>query len=172
MNERLILMGVIGKPHGVRGHLRVNTFTEDPDALERYPLTDRTGRRFTLAWVHGTVAALTELTARGPVAVADRNAAETLTNVELFVPRSALPEPEDDEFYLADLIGLQAKSPVGEALGTITAVHDYGAGPSLEISPGPLLVPFTRAAVPAVNLAAGEVTIDPPAEIPAESPET
>jgi len=168
VNARLILMGVIGKPHGVRGLVRVNAFTEDPDALAEYPLTDRTGRRFSLEWQHDNVAQLTELTPSGPRPVTSRNAAEKLTNTELFAPRDALPAPEEDEFYLADLIGLAAQSATGEKFGTITAVHDYGGGASLEIAPGALLIPFTRAAVPEIDLTAGQVTIIPPSEVTAE----
>ncbi len=158
-------MGVIGKPHGVRGHLRVNSFTEDPDALAQYPLTDRAGRRFLLEWVHGNVAQLSELTPKGPRVITDRNEAERLNLTELFAPRSALPAPEAEEFYLADLIGLAAIGEAGEKLGTISAVHDYGGGASLEITPGSLLVPFTRAAVPVIDIAAGRVTVIPPAEV-------
>jgi len=164
MTERLILMGVIGKPHGVRGLVRVNAFTDDPEALADYPLQDKNGRRYMITWVNGNVAQLSELTASGRRDIADRNEAERLTNMELFAPRSALPETEDEEFYLADLIGLAARSETGEAIGTIAAVHDYGGGTSLEIAPGALLVPFTKVAVPEINLRAGHVTIIPPAE--------
>ncbi len=157
-------MGVIGKPHGVRGLVRVNAFTDDPDALADYPLQDKNGRRYMITWVTGNVAQLSELTASGRQDIADRNEAERLTNTELFAPRSALPETEDEEFYLADLIGLAAQTETGEAIGTIAAVHDYGGGTSLEIAPGALLVPFTKAAVPEINLHAGHVTIIPPAE--------
>ncbi len=157
-------MGVIGKPHGVRGLVRVNAFTDDPDALADYPLQDKNGRRYMITWVTGNVAQLSELTASGRQDIADRNEAERLTNTELFAPRSALPETEDEEFYLADLIGLAAQTETGEAIGTIAAVHDYGGGTSLEIAPGALLVPFTKAAVPEINLRAGHVTIIPPAE--------
>jgi 16S rRNA processing protein RimM len=164
VTERLILMGVIGKPHGVRGLVRVNAFTEDPDALCNYPLVDKTGRRFTLDWVNGGAAQLTERTAAGPRKITTRNEAERLTNLELFAPRSVLPAPDEEEFYLADLIGLTARNESGTTLGTITAVHDYGAGTSLEIAPGALLVPFTKHAVPVVDIAAGHVVINPPAE--------
>jgi len=159
--EKLILMGVIGRPHGVRGLLRVNAFTEDPEALADYPLVDKTGRRFTLEWISDNIAQLTENGRK----IIDRNAAERLTNTELFAPRSALPEAEDEEFYLADLIGLQARDAAGAVLGTVAAVHDYGGGTSLEITPGAVLVPFTRAAVPVVDLTAGHVVVSPPAEI-------
>jgi 16S rRNA processing protein RimM len=157
-------MATIGKPHGVRGLVRVNAYTEDGQALTDYPLTDRQGRRFTIEWVNEPVARLTELTPSGPRVIADRNQAEKLTNLELFSPRSALPETEEEEFYLADLIGLSAKSGDGQVLGTIAAVHDYGGGTSLEIAPGALLVPFTKAAVPVIDISGGLVVINPPAE--------
>lgn len=153
-------MGVIGRPHGVRGLVRVNAYTEDPDALAAYALTDKTGRRFGLTWVSGNVAQLS-LDGRP---ITDRAEAERLTNTELFAPRAALPAAEEDEFYLADLIGLAARNEAGAPLGTIAAVHDYGGGVSLEIHPGALIVPFTRAAVPVVDLAAGYAVVDPPAE--------
>ena len=107
-------MGVIGKPHGVRGLVRVNTFTEDPQALADYaPLVDKAGRKFDLEWVGENIAQLVEMTAAGPRKVTDRNAAERLTNTELFAPRSALPEAAEEEFYLADLIGLAARDASG-----------------------------------------------------------
>jgi 16S rRNA processing protein RimM len=160
-------MGVIGKPHGVRGLVRVNAYTEDPEALANYaPLVDRSGRKFALEWVSENIAQLTELNPAGPRKLADRTAAERLTNTELFAPRSALPEAGDEEFYLADLIGLQVRDTSGAQLGKITAVHDYGGGPSLEITGTgePLLVPFTKAAVPVVDLETGQITVQPPPE--------
>jgi 16S rRNA processing protein RimM len=167
VTDRLILMGVIGKPHGVRGLVRVNSFADEADSLAAYPLVDRAGRRFALTWRHDNVAQLSEVTPRGPRLITDRTEAETLTNLELFTPRAALPEPEAEEFYLSDLIGLKAKSATGAELGTIAAVHDYGGGSSLEIMPGSLLVPFTRAAVPVVDVAAGHVVVIPPVEVTA-----
>jgi 16S rRNA processing protein RimM len=165
VDDRLILMGVIGRPHGVRGLVRVNAFTADPQALADYPLIDSAGRRFNLEWVGGGVARLTELTAAGARAIADRDAAERLVNTELHTPRSALRPADDDEFYLADLVGLTARDADGATIGRIAAVHDYGGGASLEIAPGGTLVPFTREAVPVVDVAGGHVTVIPPAEI-------
>ncbi len=104
------------------------------------------------------------------VKVADRAAAEKLTNTRLYVERERLPEPEPDEFYLADLVGLAACDAAGAGFGTVTAVHDYGAGVSLEIGregAPPLLVPFTRAAVPEVDVARGRVVVAPPEELDA-----
>jgi 16S rRNA processing protein RimM len=102
------------------------------------------------------------------VKVADRTAAEKLTNTKLFIDRSALPPPEEDEFYLADLMGLKVVDPDGKPLGTVAVVHDYGAGASLEIErPGaaPLLLPFTAACVPTVDIAGGRLVAVLPAEI-------
>jgi len=167
MDDRLILMGVIGRPHGVRGLVRVNAYTEDPGALAEYaPLIDRTGRKFELEWVSENIAQLTEITAAGPRRISDRNEAERLTNTELFAPRSALPEAEDGEFYLADLVGLAARNAAGADIGKVIAVHDYGGGVSLEIGGAgtPLLVPFTRQAVPVVDVSSGHLIVDPPAE--------
>jgi 16S rRNA processing protein RimM len=159
-----ILLGVIGRAHGVRGLVRVTSHTADPADLTAYgPLTDERGRRFTLRWQADGVAAVSELVGDAAVKVTDRSAAERLTNTRLYIDRSALPPAEEDEFYLADLIGLQAVDGQGRALGTITTVHDYGAGTSLEI--GPLLIPFTKACVPVVDLEAGRVTIVKPDEI-------
>jgi 16S rRNA processing protein RimM len=160
-------MGVIGRPHGVRGLVRVNAYTEDPGALADYaPLIDRTGRKFDLEWVSENIAQLSEITAAGPRRISDRNEAERLTNTELFAPRSALPEAEEEEFYLADLVGLAARNAAGADIGKVIAVHDYGGGVSLEIggSGTPLLVPFTRQAVPVVDVSSGHVIVDPPAE--------
>lgn len=165
MDDRLILMGVIGKPHGVHGQLRVNVFAEEPEALETYTLTDRKGRQFALEWAHENVASLSEITAAGKRRIIDRNEAETLVNVELFTPRSALPETEEEEFYLTDLIGLEARDETGKAVGKVTNVLDYGAGASLELAPGGILLPFTKACVPSVNIGSGFVVVVPPVEV-------
>jgi 16S rRNA processing protein RimM len=158
-----IQMGVIGRPHGVRGLLHVHSFAEDPASLAQYGvLTDDRGRQFSLSWKSEGVAELTEHVDGAKRAVRDREAAEQLVNVRLFVPRDRLPAPAEDEFYLADLVGRDAVGADGAPLGRIEFVHDYGAGASLEI--GPLLVPFTKACVPNVDLAAGQVTVVPPAE--------
>ena len=169
-----VLLGVLGRPHGVRGLMHVLSHTDPPDALAEYGVLETAdGRRFTLAWRGPGLAALTEQTASGPRPVADRDAAEALVNASLFVPRDRLPAPEADEFYLADLVGLAARDAAGAALGRIAAVHDYGAGASLEVhrdGAAPLLVPFTRAAVPEVDLAAGVVVLAPPSVVDARTP--
>lgn len=167
MDGRLILMGVIGKPHGVRGQVRVNVFAAEPEALETYTLTDRKGRKFVLEWAHENVASLSEITPGGKRRITDRNEAETLTNAELFVPRTELPETGAEEFYLADLIGLEARDEAGKAIGKVANVLDYGAGVSLELLPGGFLVPFTKACVPTVSVGGGFVTVIPPVEVEA-----
>ncbi|HET9148213.1 MAG TPA: ribosome maturation factor RimM [Acetobacteraceae bacterium] len=172
MDERLILMGVVGKAHGIRGAVRVTSYTEDPRSLAAYPLTDGKGRHFRLEWQADGVARLAEVVDGAERWVQDRNAAERLTNMPLYTPRHALPDADEDEFYLTDLIGLKAVDEAGAAIGAIAAVHDYGAGASLEISgeAGMVIVPFTREVVPVVDLKAGYVTIRPPAETRVEPP--
>jgi 16S rRNA processing protein RimM len=166
--ERRILLGVIGRAHGVRGLVRITSYADD---LTGYgPLNDANGRRFVLRWRGEGVAEIAELVGGAEVKVADRAAAERLTNTRLYVDRDRLPEPREDEFYLADLIGLAAFDAAGRRLGPVIAVHDYGAGASLEIEQDtgpPLLVPFTRASVPAVDIAAGTIAVDPPDEVSA-----
>jgi 16S rRNA processing protein RimM len=162
-----ILMGVIGRPHGVRGLVRVHSYTAEPADLSAYgALHDEKGRQFALAWRGEGIAELVELRGGVRVPVNDRNAAARLTNLRLYISRDRLPPPEADEFYLADLIGLEAVASAGP-VGRVVAVHDYGAGASLEIErpdASPLLVPFTRASVPEVDIAAGRVIVDPPHE--------
>jgi 16S rRNA processing protein RimM len=165
--DERILMGVIGRPHGVRGLVHVQSFTADPDALADYGvLEDARGRTFTLSWQSEGVARLAERIGGRDVPVADRTAAAALTNTRLYVPRSALPAAEEDEYYLTDLIGLRAETAAGAVLGRVAIVHDYGAGTSLEITPEPagpaLILPFTARAVPVVDVAGGRIVVDPP----------
>jgi 16S rRNA processing protein RimM len=166
MPEQRILLGVIGRPHGVRGLVRVTSHTADPADLTAYgPLSDDKGRRFVLRWRGKGVAELEAQVGGAAVKIADRTAAEKLTNTRLYVDRVQLPEPDADEFYLADLIGMAATDAAGRVLGKVAMVHDYGAGASLEIvrdGASPVLVPFTRAAVPEVDVARGRVTVVPP----------
>ncbi len=173
MPEHRILLGVIGRPHGVRGLVHVTSHTADPAAVAGYgPLSDDVGRRFTLAWKGEGVAELREDRGGVWVRITDRDAAARLANVPLYVERDTLPEPEQDEFYLADLIGLQAIDAEGAVRGTVVGVHDYGAGASLEITRegASLLVPFTRTAVPEVDVSGGRITIVPATEVDAEPP--
>ena len=158
-----ILMGVVGRPFGVRGLVHVTSYTADPADLAAYgPLHDPAGHAWTLAWKQDGVAEL-----RGPNGpVRDRTTAETLVNTRLYLDRDRLPAPQDDEFYLADLIGLSAAREDGAELGRVAHVHDYGAGASIEIDAHPaIIVPFTRACVPVVDIAAGRLIVVPPAEV-------
>lgn len=165
---QLVLLGRFGAPHGVRGELRLQSFTADPLSIAGYgPLTDRCGTR-TIALLSLRPQGKDMLVARVE-GVTDRTGAEALTGVELYVSRSKLPPPEDeDEFYLADLVGLVAETRDGRLIGTIVAVRNFGAGDILEISPAAggetLMFPFTRAVVPVVSVAAGRVVIEPPEE--------
>jgi 16S rRNA processing protein RimM len=160
---RRILLGVVGRPHGVRGLLHVHSHATDPASLAAYgPLTDERGRQFVLRWRGEGIAELAEMVDGRRVPVADRDAAGRLVNTRLYVARDRLPAPEADEYYLADLVGLRAVTPDGEELGAVTAVHDYGAGASLEI--GTKLLPFTRACVPEVDIAGGRLIVVPPVE--------
>lgn len=154
-----VLVGEIGRPHGVRGLVRLRAFTADPAAIASYgPLTDESGeRRYELALLADGLARVE--------GVADRAAAARLTGTRLYVERAALPPPEEDEFYLADLIGLRAETAAGGPLGRVRSVEEHGAGVFLVLDgPPERLVPFTRACVPVVDTAAGKVVVEPPEE--------
>ncbi|MDR7223902.1 ribosome maturation factor RimM [Aminobacter aminovorans] len=156
-----IQMAVIGAAHGIKGELRVKTFTGDPLALADYgPLYAKDGRAFEIAAIRPA----NEVVVVRFKGVADRNAAEALTGTELFVDRSALPDDGDEgEFYHADLVGLQVRDENGAPVGKVFAVQNYGGGDILEIQyqgRKGVLIPFTQAAVPVVDVAGGFVTID------------
>jgi 16S rRNA processing protein RimM len=161
-DERLCL-GVIGAPRGVRGELRVKSYAADPAALAGYgPLTDESGRR---AFRLTVIESKGDMLVARIAGVADRDAAEALKGVRLYVARAALPPAGAGEYYEADLIGLSAETKNGAALGTVTAVEDFGAGPLLEIGLGDgrsVLVPFTEAVVPVVDVGAGRLVVDAP----------
>ncbi|MDE0702213.1 MAG: ribosome maturation factor RimM [Rhodospirillaceae bacterium] len=162
MSERkMVCIGAVAGAHGVRGNVRIKPFTDAPEDVAAYgPVSDAGGARaFDLTLVGesgGTVIA--RLTG-----IEDRDAAEALRGLRLHVPRERLPAPEEDEFYHADLIGLRVVDSEGCAAGTVHALYDFGAGDLIEIrrpSRPPVLLPFTRAAVPEIDLSAGEVTVD------------
>ena len=169
MPNPLILLGVIGRPHGVRGLVRVASYTADPADLAAYgTLSDARGRLFDVAWRAPGTAEVSEIIDGRRVKVATREAAEKLTNVKLFVAREKLPPPDEDEFYFSDVIGLAVFDEAGAAVGQVTAVHDYGAGASIEVERAgqpPLMLPFTRACVPEVDTKAGRIVVVPPDEI-------
>jgi len=160
VTEKRILVGEIGRPHGVRGLVKLRSFTADPDAIAGYgPLTDATGtKRYKLVILGDGLARVEGVT--------DRDAAQKLTGTKLYVERAALPPPEPDEFYLADLVGLRAETPDGKALGLVRAVEDHGAGAFLALEgPPERLLPFTRAGVPEVDLQSGRLIVVLPAEV-------
>ena len=158
-----VCVGVVTGPHGVQGAVRIKSFTEAPEDVARYgPLGDESGdRRFELRLIGaGKGVVLARLSG-----VDDRNQAEALRGQRLYLARAALPQPEAEEYYHADLIGLEAVLGDGTPVGRVRAIHDFGAGDTLELErPGapPVMVPFTRAVVPSVELAAGRLVLDPP----------
>jgi 16S rRNA processing protein RimM len=164
-SPRRVLVATIGAAHGVKGEVRVKAHNADPLSLGAYgPLAADDGRVFEIERVRpGKGVVIVKFSG-----VDDRTAAEALNGISLYVDRERLPAIGADEFYHADLIGLAASREDGAPLGIVIAVHNFGAGDMLEIAPSrgkTLLVPFTKEAVPVVDIAAGTVTIVPPAEI-------
>ena len=166
MVER-ICVARIGAAHGVRGEVKLWSFTADPVAVADYgPLESQDGTlRFEIEALRP---AKDHLVARLS-GVRDRDAAQRLTNLDLYVPRERLPAPAAEEFYHADLIGLRAEDRDGTALGTVVGIHDFGAGDLLEMraagASSTVLMPFTAETVPVVDIAGGRVVIDPPQDL-------
>ena len=158
-DEKRICIGAVAGAHGVRGLVRIRSFTAQPEAVAAYgPVTDDRGRRFTVS-VRGPVKGGVVAALSG---VDDRDAAEALRGQRLWAPRAALPPAEEDEFYFADLIGLAAVADDGRPLGEVVAVLEPGSVPVLEIRPAEgdsRLVPFTREAVPEIDLGAGRLVV-------------
>ncbi len=168
MSERpdpadLVLLGTVGSARGIKGDVRIKSFTEAPADIIAYgPLWNAGATRSYKLRVVGESKGQVVARCDG---VKERNAPETLKGLGLYVPRTALPAPEDDSFYHVDLIGLRAETTAGDFLGDVRAVHDFGAGEMLEIGGGPhpgLMVPFTLEAVPEIDIASGRVVIEPP----------
>jgi 16S rRNA processing protein RimM len=160
MPQDRVLLGVVAAPHGVRGLVRIKSFTEDPMAVGAYgPLSDESGKKEyrveILSAARDAVLARIE-------GVADRTAAEALRGLRLYVDRSALPETGEREWYEADLIGLEAVGTDGRDWGKVIAFHDFGAGSVMEVSGG-VMLPFTDEAVPEIDVEGGKVLVDPPA---------
>lgn len=165
----LVCVARIGAAHGVRGAVKLWTFTEDPFAVRRYgPLLAKDGKRqFEVATARAAKDHLVA-TFKG---VTSRDEAERLNGIELYVTREKLPATDEDEYYHTDLIGLAAVTTGGDALGRVLAIHNFGAGDIIEIAPlkGPtLLLPFSNAVVPEVDLKSGRVVIALPQEIEGE----
>jgi 16S rRNA processing protein RimM len=157
-----VCLGQIGAAHGLRGEVRLRSFTADPAAIATYgPLETEDGRAFAIESLRPVkdhfVATLS--------GIADRDAAARLANTKLYVPRERLPKPaEPDEFYHADLIGLAVVDRAGQSFGTVIAVHNFGAGDLIEVRPDAggktELLPFDAATVPQVDLAAGRLVVE------------
>ncbi len=163
-----VCVGVIARPKGVRGAVRITSYTARPEDVAAYGPVYARGAPVSLAVreiVKGGVVAAIE-------GVEDRDAAAALAGTRLYVPRAALPEPDEDEFYYADLIGLRVELADGRAFGTVAAVHDFGAGDILEVArPGggeAVMLPFTREVVPEVDVAGGRLVVVPPPEAAGE----
>jgi 16S rRNA processing protein RimM len=166
--DKSICVARIGAAHGTIGEVRLWSFTADPQAAATYgALMTSDGRTIEIE----SLRRAKDFFIARIKGVTDRNGAERLRNIDLFIARARLPPPAADEFYYADLIGLAADDTSGGRIGTVVAVHDFGAGDLLEIARAgggeTMLLPFTAAVVPAIDIAAGRIIIDPPAEIEA-----
>jgi 16S rRNA processing protein RimM len=166
-----ICIARIGAAHGVRGAVKLWTFTEDPLTVTQYgALATKDGSRaFEIATAREAKGHLVA-TLKG---IATREDAERLNGIELYIARDQLPATDDDEYYHADLIGLAAVDAAGEPMGRVIAIHNFGAGDIIEIAPphgATLLLPFTNAVVPSVDLANGRVVIELPDEIVGDDP--
>jgi len=166
----LVCLGVMVGAHGVRGLVKVKSFTEVPEDVAAYgPVCDEAGGRRWSLEVAGRAKGVVLMRVPG---ISDRDQAQALHGTRLFVERSALPTLDEEEvFYHADLIGLRAEDAAGRDLGRVEAVENFGAGDLLEIvdpEGRSQMLPFTRAVVPQVDLAAGRVVVLQPADVTAE----
>ncbi|PKU25325.1 ribosome maturation factor RimM [Telmatospirillum siberiense] len=166
MSER-VCVGVILGAHGLKGAVRIKSFTERAVDVAAYGAVEDEagGRRFRLRLlgeVKGAVTARIE-------GIDERNAAEALKGLKLYVAKSSLPPPEEEEFYYSDLVGLKAELADGKAMGKVKGVFDFGGGDVIEIAgpDGTVMLPFTKAAVPVVDIAGGRLVVEPPIEIEA-----
>ena len=160
-----IRVAKIGAAHGIRGEVRLFVDADDPLAVKKLgPLEDESGQRqfkiATLRQANGHLIARFD-------GIADRNAAELLTNIELFVARDRLPKQKDENtYYRADLVGLRVESRDGATLGTVAAIHNFGAGDLLEIAPvgggATFMIPFVEQFVPTVDVERERIVVDPP----------
>src|SRR6478735_3089828 len=167
----LVCVARIGAAHGVRGAVKLWTFTEDPFAVRSYGLlASKDGKRqFEVATARAAKDHLVA-TFKG---VTTRDEAERLNGIELYVARDKLPATDEGEYYHADLIGLTAVTAADEPLGKVIAIHNFGAGDIIEIAPpkgATMLLPFTNAVVPTVDLEGGRVVIELPDEIEGDDP--
>jgi 16S rRNA processing protein RimM len=156
----LVCVALIAAAHGVRGALKLRCFTEQPESVAAYgPLFDETGRELFPIRVIGTAKEGVIASAEG---IEDRNAAEALRGVRLYVPRDRLPPAEEDEFYYHDLVGARVLGPAGQEFGAVSAIYDFGAGDVLEVTDAggeAHMLPFTREVVPEIDLAARRIVV-------------
>lgn len=167
MAEEKVCLGMITTAHGIRGEVRIKSYTTDPVALGDYgPLTDRSGRVFKLK-LRGKPKG--EMVVAAIEGIADRNAAEALRNTELFIDRARLPALDDeDEFYQSDLVGLRAETPEGDVLGEVVGLQNFGASDLLEVMPvgksasrDIVYVSFSPDSVPEVDIDGGRLVVAP-----------
>ena len=169
--SKRICLGIITGVHGIHGEVVIKSYTQDPLDIKSYgPLRDS-------SFEQEFVIAKARLAKKGVVArikgVEDRDSAQNLKGTQLLVEHDRLPDPGDeDEFYFTDLIGLRVVLTDGREYGTVTALHNFGAGDLIEIRPvqgkTSEIIPFTKRCVPEIDLAGGQITIDPPASIDGE----
>jgi 16S rRNA processing protein RimM len=164
VTDARVCVGVVTGPHGVRGLVKVKSFMQVPeDLVELGQVTDKSGARTFRLDVRGMNKGALLVHVDG---IDDRDAAQALKGLELYVPRDALPEPENDEFYHADLIGLRVELEDGTVIGSVRAVHDFGAGDVIELHGkrpwGTVMLPFDAETVPTVDVAAGRLVVRPP----------
>lgn len=172
-DNKLVLLGRFGAPHGVRGEIRLQSFTSNATSIADYGvLTDKTGAtsiELLSVHPHGKDMLLARV-----AGVTSRESAQALTGLELYLSRANLPPAQEGEFYCADLIGLRAVAANGETLGHVCDVRNFGAGDILEIKPlsdaETYFLPFTKLIVPCIDFTAGYLVINPPIETQA-SPE-
>jgi 16S rRNA processing protein RimM len=167
MSDKLVLVGRVAGAFGVKGEVRISAYTETPLALLRYRDLLREDGSPGLTLLSGRAAKADFIGKANEIGTKEE--ADALRGLRLFVPRALLPEPDEDEFYLTDLIGLDAVTPEGAPVGKVKAVHNFGAGDILEIEPGKgrptWHLPFTREAVPTVDVAGGTITAVRPGEV-------
>ena len=171
-DKSLLLVGVFGAAHGVRGEIRLKSFTADPLTIGHYgALKSKRGESYKLLSLRPVKDDICVARVEG---IADRSAAEKLTNVELYILKSQLPPADEDEFYFADLIGLRAEAASCALLGQIKSIENYGAGDILVlqgVDGEAKMLPFTRAVVPKVEISAGRVIVELPTEVEIEGEE-
>jgi 16S rRNA processing protein RimM len=169
---KLVLVGRVAGAFGVKGEVRVSAYTETPLALLKYRDLKREDGSPGLTLVSGRAAKADFIGTASEIKTKEE--ADAMRGLRLYVARADMPPPEEDEFYLADLIGMAAVDPEGAVLGKVKAVHDFGAGDILEIEPprgATWYLPFTRQAVPEVDIAAGRILAVRPAEVSDDRPQ-